>query len=224
MSKPDIQALLQSAIQDSNRPLITARYEVIRGDYVNARTKVTLGCSEHGEFDILPRDIERRSYLCPLCRDEAKGTRRQDQENSFIQQVKDQFGDRFEFSELVYKDTQTPVILICKHHQTRHELYPFDLKKRTYICTDCRDEGLHDRFASTNDKFIAKAQGVHGDRYDYQRVSYHNASTAVRIVCPDHGEFEQAPRSHLSGRGCPKCGRASMADTKRKEKNEQSED
>jgi len=25
------------------------------------------------------------------------------------------------------------------------------------------------------------------------------------ITCPEHGEFEQSPNSHLSGRGCPIC-------------------
>jgi very-short-patch-repair endonuclease len=27
----------------------------------------------------------------------------------------------------------------------------------------------------------------------------------VKIICPDHGEFEQTPSTHLRGQGCPKC-------------------
>ena len=27
----------------------------------------------------------------------------------------------------------------------------------------------------------------------------------MKLLCPEHGEFEQAPNSHLNGRGCPKC-------------------
>lgn len=31
--------------------------------------------------------------------------------------------------------------------------------------------------------------------------------TKVKILCPHHGLFEQVPRDHISGTGCPKCGR-----------------
>ena len=29
----------------------------------------------------------------------------------------------------------------------------------------------------------------------------------MKIICPEHGEFEQVPYSHLQGNGCPKCAR-----------------
>lgn len=27
----------------------------------------------------------------------------------------------------------------------------------------------------------------------------------IKIVCPEHGEFECEARNHLHGNGCPKC-------------------
>ena len=36
---------------------------------------------------------------------------------------------------------------------------------------------------------------------------YINSQTKVCIICPEHGEFWQAPSKHLYGRGCPKCGK-----------------
>jgi hypothetical protein len=41
----------------------------------------------------------------------------------------------------------------------------------------------------TTEEFIAKAKAVHGDRYDYSKVEYVNASTKVCIICKKHGEF-----------------------------------
>jgi hypothetical protein len=61
----------------------------------------------------------------------------------------------------------------------------------------------------TTDRFIEKAITVHGDVYNYSLVEYKHHATKVRIVCFDHGEFEQTPNSHLNGRGCPTCGRIS---------------
>ena len=62
----------------------------------------------------------------------------------------------------------------------------------------------------TIEEFIKEAREVHGDKYDYSKVEYVNAKTKVYIICPEHGEFWQAPDKHLSGNGCPKCGQIEM--------------
>lgn len=46
-------------------------------------------------------------------------------------------------------------------------------------------------------EFIRKAHKVHGERYDYSKVCYKETHTAVEIICPKHGVFEQTPAVHL---------------------------
>ena len=58
----------------------------------------------------------------------------------------------------------------------------------------------------TKEDFIKESTEKHGNKYDYSKVEYVNAHTKVCIICPEHGEFEQAPTNHLSGNGCPTCG------------------
>lgn len=53
--------------------------------------------------------------------------------------------------------------------------------------------------------FIQKSMEIHGDRYDYSLVSYINTRTPVKIICPEHGVFEQKPMNHIQGYGCRKC-------------------
>lgn len=55
---------------------------------------------------------------------------------------------------------------------------------------------------------IERASTLHKHRYDYSKVKYTRQQEHVLISCPEHGEFSQAWHSHLSGYGCPKCGRA----------------
>lgn len=57
----------------------------------------------------------------------------------------------------------------------------------------------------TKDNFIQRSYIVHNNRYQYNNVMYVDTNTKVTITCPEHGEFEQRPYSHLEGRGCPKC-------------------
>ena len=56
----------------------------------------------------------------------------------------------------------------------------------------------------TQEEFIEKAKLKHGDKYDYSDTFYINANTKVRIICNEHGKFEQRAYSHLT-KGCIKC-------------------
>jgi len=58
----------------------------------------------------------------------------------------------------------------------------------------------------TTGDFIQRAREVHGIRYNYTQVIYVTAKSRVIIICPEHGEFEQTPANHCSGRGCHDCG------------------
>lgn len=54
--------------------------------------------------------------------------------------------------------------------------------------------------------FIAKAEQVHGSRYDYSLSNYVNANKKIKFICAKHGQFEQTPRSHLKCKvNCPIC-------------------
>lgn len=59
----------------------------------------------------------------------------------------------------------------------------------------------------TKDEFISEAEFVHGKKYDYNLVDYHGNKVKIKIICSEHYIFEQTPKSHLSGSGCPKCSR-----------------
>ena len=58
----------------------------------------------------------------------------------------------------------------------------------------------------TQEEYIGKAKEIHGDKYDYSKTVYITSRESIKVICPIHGEFEQMPRLHLSGSGCPKCG------------------
>ena len=59
----------------------------------------------------------------------------------------------------------------------------------------------------TTEEFISRARRVHGNKYDYALVEYSVTRVPVKIICREHGEFEQKPTRHLSGGGCQTCGR-----------------
>lgn len=63
-------------------------------------------------------------------------------------------------------------------------------------------------------KFIEKAKIVHENKYDYSLAEYKDSITKIKIICPEHGIFEQNPNGHLSGCGCYICGGTKKLTTK----------
>lgn len=59
----------------------------------------------------------------------------------------------------------------------------------------------------TKEEFIKRAIEKHGDKYDYSKVEYKDATSKVCIICKEggHGEFYQTPGNHIKGCGCSKC-------------------
>jgi hypothetical protein len=53
--------------------------------------------------------------------------------------------------------------------------------------------------------FIKLSTSKHNGKYDYSLVDYVNNRTKVKIICGDHGVFDQRPNHHLNGSGCDKC-------------------
>lgn len=60
------------------------------------------------------------------------------------------------------------------------------------------------------DDFVAMANKIHQNKYDYSQVSFTRRKDKVNIVCPIHGVFTRAVGSHLRGSGCDLCNGVSF--------------
>ena len=57
----------------------------------------------------------------------------------------------------------------------------------------------------TTKEFINRANERHESKYDYSLVNYVNSKSKVKILCQEHGIFEQKPNAHIQGKGCIMC-------------------
>ena len=124
--------------------------------------------------------------------------------SEFIEESKKIYGNKYDYSKVVFIDKYTKVCIICPKHGEFWQIPYSHLKG--YECRKCGAEKAGNSNRSTLTEFIEKAKKVHGDEYDYSKVNYVDAHTKVCIICPKHGEFWQKPIGHLNGYGCPKCG------------------
>ena len=121
----------------------------------------------------------------------------------FINKAKKVHGDKFDYSKVDYVNSQTKVCIICPEHGEFWQTPAEHVRGKS--CPLCANIKRGSKKRLTIEEFINKSKKVHGNKYDYSKVEYKNASTKVCIICPEHGEFMQIPMAHINGEGCPKC-------------------
>lgn len=118
----------------------------------------------------------------------------------FINRAQALHGNKYDYSKVEYKNSKEAVIIICPEHG---EFLQSPIKHlRGRGCIKCHYESLR---REKSKEFFEKAKIIHNDKYDYSKVVYNKNNEKVTIICPEHGEFEQTPNSHLKGKGCPHC-------------------
>lgn len=179
------------------------KYDYSQVQYAGVDAPVTIICPEHGPFQQIAYDHTKGRGCIPCgltkCAD---GNRRSLDE--FIRRARAFHGDRFDYSRSVYVNSTTPIEITCPEHGSFWQV-PQDHITR-YGCVACA--GLK---PITQDEFLERARAVHGERYCYSNVVWLGRQQNVQIICPDHGAFEQTPKSHLRGAGCHQCARESTS-------------
>lgn len=165
-------------------------YDLI--DYINAHKKVKIICKEHGVFEQRPND-HLNGKGCSLCNGGVKLNT-----NQFIIKSKEIHGDKYDYSLSKYNTSYDKIKIICKEHGI------FEQKSNGHLngkgCPFCNGGVKLSKAV-----FIKKSKHIHKDKYDYSLVNYVNSHTKIKIICKEHGVFNQLPYQHLNNNGCPKC-------------------
>lgn len=179
------------------------RYTYEKSVYTSNKEKVIVTCRIHGDFQTTAYDF-LKGHGCPDCGMDAVKQKRRKPQDDFIAQCKSVHGDRYDYSQTIYRGKRQKVTIICRKHG------PFEQWPDGHLsgqgCPTCKIEEAAIRNAKGTEKFVEEARKVHGNKYDYSQVVYVNNKTNVTVICPDHGPFEVAPQDHLQGmNGCPRC-------------------
>lgn len=172
------------------------KYSYIDIDYKNGQTKVSIFCKEHnGFFEQTPKD-HLNGRGCSLC-------------NGGVQLTTEKFiiksiiihKNKYDYSEVDYKNALIKVKIFCKKHKGFFYQTP-NSHLSGQNCPICGG-----KVKLTNETFAQKSEEIHGrGRYDYSDVNYKDNRTKVLIGCNVCNiKFEQTPGNHLIGKGCKKC-------------------
>ena len=179
------------------------KYDYSKINYLTIKDKVKIICKIHGEFEQTPESHFRGSG-CHLCANEGIRISLTKNKESFIIDAIKKHGDKYDYSNVEYINGKTKVKIICSIHGE------FEQTPNTHLggcgCSKCGKDSTSNSKLYTLNEILIKAIEKHGDKYDYSLVNYIGINNKIKIICPEHGEFEQTPAGHIQGHGCLNCG------------------
>jgi hypothetical protein len=183
------------------------KYDYSKAVYESATSNITIICPAHGEFQQRPAN----HYIGRGCR-ECGGNKPLTVEK-FIERAIAKHGNRYDYSKEEFEGVESKIKIICHEHGEFTQRVMVHLKG--FNCPSCGRKSVAKKLNYSQDRFIQDSALVHGNKYDYSQVNYVNAQSKVKIICPEHGLFEQRPVNHVRGIGCSKCSDAIAGEKRR---------
>lgn len=171
-----------------------------------SKDKVIIICLEHSEFKQTIY-AHLNGHGCYKCGRISASNKIRNTNEYFIEKAKKVHNNKYDYSKIEHKNSDTKVVIICKYHGSFLQRPGNHLMGQG--CPSCRAEKI------TTEEFIEMAIKIHGKKYDYSKTIYRSKNKKVTIICKIHKEFEQTPSNHLMGRGCAKCGKINASNERR---------
>ena len=102
-----------------------------RCDYKNAHTPITIGCKEHGYFNIPPYYLTHYKFGCPKCGNMTKNSQNISNNEKFIEKANKKFENKYDYSLVEYYRSNIPVTIIC-HNKDKNGIE--SLRFPSFVC------------------------------------------------------------------------------------------
>lgn len=186
----------ETFIERSNK-IHNHKYNYLKVNYINSKTKVCIICPLHGEFWQTPT-AHMEGNGCKLCGNEKQYDKLRHDSFYFINKSNIVHNNKYDYSKVEYLNSRTKVCIICPIHGEFWQ--NADSHLRGHGCQKCVNT-----YHYTTKEWIEEAKKIHNNKYDYSKSIYKGSKKDICIICTTHGEFLQRPNTHLNGHGCPKC-------------------
>ena len=114
---------------------------------------------------------------------------------SFIAEAKTIYGDRYDYSKVVYINRDHRVVVTCPVHGE------FQVYAREHL------DGKGFPKCEKGERFLIKLKEKFGNKFGLDKFVYESSTSPVTLICPTHGVFSRLPHQILNAPlGCPECG------------------
>lgn len=179
-------------------------YDLSKFNYIDTKSKVTLGCKEHGFFEITFNKITTRKSGCQKCGMIKPSVTNIRSLEDVLSESKVKHNNFYDYSKVIeYKGRKNKHIITCPIHGDFEQTFDAHLSGKG--CVKCGHKKTTEVTKITQEQAIDTFKKAHGDKYDYSLVEYTVSADKINIICKTHGVFNQKANNHSQGAGCPNC-------------------
>jgi hypothetical protein len=165
------------------------------------KDSIIINCPKHGYFKQIAIE-HTNGHGCGKCGKESMSLKIRKSSSSILELIRNRHGDKFVYlnlNELIKLDDT--LYIMCPEHGE------FKQKVKYHIIHDCREcSYIREYDDNITKKFINASKELHNNYYSYEKTIYIKSSKKCIVTCPEHGDFNITPNSHLIGTGCKECG------------------
>lgn len=181
------------------KKLYDNKYDFSYSEYIGMDKPFKYLCNKHGWQQCIPLNLVR-GHGCKECYLEERNNKNYE---LFLERFKKLYKDsKYDFSKYIYHGSRIKGIVICPIHGE------FNITASNLLaghgCPKCGIIKNSNNRKYKFEKFLEEARVIHGNKYDYDKKTYVDRKTKMRIIDKKYGEFWQSPQKHLCGQGCPK--------------------
>ena len=200
-------------VRDKESALKKAKY--IHGDkyrydrfiYNGTKNKVIITCKIHGDFEQkLASHLEGKG--CIKCAKELVKKKLRLTTKEFIEKAKKVHGDKYDYSNVDYKNSSTKVRIVCKEHgeflqKPNGHLTGFGCPKCGLIKSAEKTKGKN---KLSNEEFLKRVkENCQNPNMDFTNTKYNGMNSYTHYVCKIHGEKSILGKHLANGVECPDC-------------------
>lgn len=181
--------------------------------YINDASKVLCKCNKCGHTWMASPNNLKHGKGCPECNHRS----RKYTLDEWFEMAKNVHKGKYDLSLVndYLSRTQKMKIICHERDDNGNEHGVFEIASNSFLngrgCPKCALGKIIEKQVKPFNQMVQDAKGVHGDKYEYDKSTYKNVRTKMRIICPIHGEFWQTPHAHINKRcGCPSCNESKL--------------
>lgn len=181
------------------------KYDYSNVNYINKYKKVLITCNDCKSVLSISPINHKRSNGCKKC---LNNERLKINEEKFIEKIKFIYGDKYDYSKIIYKDKGTKVKITCFKHGV-FERTPAVLSLN-HGCPKCMTNIL------SKNEILKELNKAHNNKFKYNLENYKNKSSEITLICNKHGQTNKSVSHFLQTKGCVNCSFTNIIRNKNK--------
>ena len=167
--------------EEKSRKVHGDKYDYSKVEYINALSKVDIICPVHGVFKMRPND-HLNGCGCPKCGFEKTASIKRDSKEKFIKKAINKHGNKYDYSKVEYRNSQTKVCIICPKHGEFWQTPAHHLSGKG--CPRCSESSLEEqvRMMLIENK-ISFSQSKKFDWLGKQHLDFYIPEKSLAIEC-----------------------------------------